>query len=153
MSATAQVDAARELVNELRRWEAQQLLRQHAAAGGGGPPPPPRLAVDATETLFDFYLQLAWVPAKKMLEDWKGRNPKKLLPMEHVMEAARRREQRGKGARGGGGERFGMRSGRELYRGMLEGELSACAVLTHGNAADGVEPIYVAGFGAIGAAA
>ena len=38
-----------------------------------------------------------------MLEDWRSRNPKKLLPMEHVMEAARRREQRGKGARGGGG--------------------------------------------------
>ena len=70
-----------------------------------------------------------------MLEDWRSRNPKKLLPMEHVMEAARRREQRGKGARGGGGgggggERFAMRSGRELYRGMLAGELSACAVLT-----------------------
>jgi len=78
--------------------------------------------------------------------------------MEHVMEAARRREQRGKGARGGGGgggggERFAMRSGRELYRGMLAGELSACAVLTHRNADDGVEPVYVAGFGAIGAAA
>jgi len=99
------------------------------------------------------------VPAKKMLEDWRSRNPKKLLPMEHVMEAARRREQRGKGARGGGGggggggERFAMRSGRELYRGMLAGELSACAVLTHRNADDGVEPVYVAGFGAIGAAA
>ena len=94
-----------------------------------------------------------------MLEDWRSRNPKKLLPMEHVMEAARRREQRGKGARGGGGggggggERFAMRSGRELYRGMLAGELSACAVLTHRNADDGVEPVYVAGFGAIGAAA
>ena len=90
-----------------------------------------------------------------MLEDWRSRNPKKLLPMEHVMEAARRREQRGKGARGGGGgggERFAMRSGRELYRGMLAGELSACAVLTHRNADDGVEPVYVAGFGAIGAA-
>ena len=155
MSGTAQVDAARELVNELRRWEAQQPLRQHAAASGGGPPPPPRLAVDATETLFDFYLQLAWVPCKKMLEDWKNnaKNGKKLLPMADVMEAARRREQRGKGARGGGGERFGMRSGRELYRGMLDGELSACAVLTHRNAAEGVEPIYVSGFGAIGAAA
>ena len=61
-----QVDAARALVSELRRWEAQQPPRQHAAASGGGPSPSPRLAVDATETLFDFYLQLAWVAAPQL---------------------------------------------------------------------------------------
>ena len=66
MPGTAQVDAARALVHELRRWEAHQPPRQHAPASGGGASPSLRLAVDATETLFDFYLQLAWVGAPRL---------------------------------------------------------------------------------------
>ena len=132
-----QLEAARDLINELKR--AEQPKPPPAAPGQ----PPPKASspadvgaiVQATELLYDFYLQLAWVskdPTTKLHEAARTHASGPTLPkLKDLMASANERKA------GTRGDAWGVRKGSELFKMVQEGHASLAALPTHGASASG----------------
>ena len=79
----AQLQAAKEIIKELRRTEAAPSASSSAQPAGSSTSASGGSIVQATELLFDFYLQLAWVnrdPTTKLIEQCRTTEKGLVLP-------------------------------------------------------------------------